>query len=126
MRERLFPDISDAFYDQPGDADVRPVVSAVLKASSRPFTLWQRLRARHLPGDGPVAALLRLHRAAFNSERAAFYDRADFYWSEFYRLLPGVWKNDAAWAALVQDSGETVRLDPAAVRAAVASEIIRD
>jgi hypothetical protein len=126
MGDRLFPKIRDAFFDQAASAEVGPVVSAVLKTSSRPFTAWRRPRARRLPGDGPIALLLGLHRAAFDSERAAFYDRADSYWSEFYRLLPPSGRTTRHAPRWFTTAARPSLLSPPPVRAAVASDIIRD
>src|SRR5262249_26837322 len=106
---RFFPPISDRLYDlAPGlDVAVQPAARAILALAHRRLTFWQRLVPLRLAGSGPVAALMRLHRLAFEAERAGARDRADFYWREFDRLLPDVWADGDAWQSVQEDAANT-------------------
>ena len=96
---RLFPSISESLYDlsSVGAAATSQPVRDVLALAHREMTMWQRLMPRRLEGNDLLAALLRLHRLAFEAERGALFDRADFYWTEFANLLPMAWESTQAW-----------------------------
>jgi len=96
---RLFPSISESLYDlsSVGAAATSQPVRDVLALAHREMTMWQRLMPRRLEGNDLLAALLRLHRLAFEAERGALFDRADFYWTEFANLLPIAWASTQAW-----------------------------
>jgi hypothetical protein len=71
--------------------------------------------------------LFSLHRSAYEAELGAAFDRADFYWSEFYSLLPGVWSNDQCWQAVASAGGASSdSSDVGRLRASFGREVVLD
>jgi hypothetical protein len=111
----------------PGTAPIGPAdgVAALLELGQTRPGHWQRLRGRRAAGSTPIRILAYLIQSAVAAEQRGAGGRADFYWDEVYRLLPGVWRSDAAWRAAVTDLGVgAAELSTAAVQQALVAHLV--
>ncbi len=121
----LFPPMSRTFYDAIEGPGLSPPAAAIHAAARRPATFWQRWWVKRLTPAGRLAVLLGLHREAFEAECALALERADFYWSEFYSLLPRLLSEDEPWRAIQAVGGEAAEpCAPDVLRGVVCAEIV--
>ncbi len=102
---RVFPVISPEFYNlQANDSELSPhqkVARSILALSNQKFTFWQRYRGWNLDHSGKMGHMLLLHRMAMAAELQAQWERADFFWHDFYVQLSACSKDDL-WANLFE------------------------
>ncbi len=80
----------------------------ILRLAVKPLNKAQQYLRWGLAPVDRIAYLLSLHYKALEAERASQWDRADFYWKDFYLEFPTVLGMKAVWDAL---AGMASRID---------------
>jgi hypothetical protein len=86
---------------------------------------WLGLRRRRA-GELPIAALLRLHRKAFEAECAGRVETAAYFWDELLRRLRKEWSRNAHWETAARMLERPEVLDGAALRVLLTDELFLD
>ncbi len=105
LKDRIFPSISASLYESPeaaaaGLTKEQSAAVKLLRTSDRKLLLWQKYLSRKMDTSGHMARLLKLHRRAFQMERAGQWRRADFFWRQTYAELATAFEKDADWQSL--------------------------
>ncbi|WP_157663643.1 hypothetical protein [Burkholderia ubonensis] len=91
----------------------------------KPRPAWHGM-GRRRSGDLSIAAVLALHRHAFEAEIEGRYEAATFYWDEWLHHLRKQWLRMEDWDAVARRLDCPVIADGAALRRTVSDELFLD
>ena len=99
-KNKLFSDIDLSFYDEAEDSDELENTCAgskLLKLAEQPFTLAELHRSSKLQPSLALGRLLALHKKAFLAEANSTWEKADFFWKEFYHFWNESFNDTELW-----------------------------
>lgn len=86
IKNRTFPHVSRDIYESGQDLS-----SDILGLANTKFSLLEKIGAVKLDANGHFGKLLYHHKMALEAETAQKFQRADFFWYQFYSILKKIY-----------------------------------